>query len=111
MSLFESIFNVDAKNLSTHKRVPTSSQGVSFPLLSFQSGSKNVNKRQYLGIRAFHIPLRVQMYVLKQTKEVWRTQLSSKLHSMSVERGQLETKKPKCYKLQSHERRSRLIER
>ena len=62
-SLFESSFLVDPKNLSTHKCVPTNSQGVSFPLLCFQSGSKNVNKRQYLGIGAFHIQLRVQMNV------------------------------------------------
>ena len=57
------------KNLSTHKCVSTSSQGISFP---FQSGSKNVNKRQGTlftiytwGIRAFHISLRVQKNVLK----------------------------------------------
>ena len=37
-----------------------------FPLLSFQSGSKNVNKRRYLEIGAFHIQLRVQMNVLKK---------------------------------------------
>ena len=52
------------KNLSSHKCFPMSSQGVSFPLLSFQLGSKNVSKRQYLGIHAFHDPLRVQMNVL-----------------------------------------------
>ena len=34
------------------------------------SGSKNVNKIQYLGIRAFHIPLRVQMNILKWPKQV-----------------------------------------
>ena len=48
----ESIFWVDPKNLSTHKCVPTSSQGVSFSLVSFQSGSKNLNERQYLGVGA-----------------------------------------------------------
>ena len=47
------------------KCVTTSSQGISFPLLTFQSGRKNVSKRQYLGIREFHVPLRVQMNVLK----------------------------------------------
>ena len=44
-------FPFSSKNLSTHKCVPTSSQGISFPLLSFQSRGKIVNKRQYLGIR------------------------------------------------------------
>ena len=61
----ETIFWVDPKNLSTHKYVSSSSLGVSFPVLSFQSGNKNVNKRQYLAISAFHIPLRVQIKVLK----------------------------------------------
>ena len=61
----ETIFWVDPKNLSTQKYVPSSSLGVSFPLLSLQSGNKNVNRRQYLGISAFHIPLRVHIKVLK----------------------------------------------
>ena len=58
LTSFECIFSVDPKNLSTHKCVATSSQGISFPLLSFGSGSKNVNKRQYLEICEFHIPLK-----------------------------------------------------
>ena len=66
---YEAIFWVDPKNLSTHKYVPSSSLGDSFPLLSLQSGNKNVNKGQYLGISAFHIPLRVQIkYSNKQNK-------------------------------------------
>ena len=36
-----------------------------FPLAIFHQEAKNVNKIQYLGIRAFHIPLRVQMNILK----------------------------------------------
>ena len=60
----ESIFSVDPKVCSNKLT------GSFFPLAkSFQSGSKNLNKRQYLGIRAFHVPLRVQMNVLnKQNK-------------------------------------------
>ena len=67
----------------------------SFPLLSFQSGSKNVNGRQYLGIGVFHIQLRVQMNVLKKTfNKYGENNLSkSKLHLMSVERELLEIKK------------------
>ena len=65
ISLLRPFSGLIQKNLSTHKYVPSSSLGVSFPLLSLQSGNKNVNRRQYLGISAFHIPLRVQIKVLK----------------------------------------------
>ena len=50
-----------------HKCIPTSSEKISFALLSFQSGSKSVNKRQdknhlssykYLGICASHSEFR-----------------------------------------------------
>ena len=62
---FAIVFSVDPKNLPIHKCISTSSQSVSFP---FQSGSKNVNKRQginHFNLSKFHIPLKVQMNVLK----------------------------------------------
>ena len=41
-----------------------------FPIAIFSIRSKNVNNRQYLGIGAFQIPLRVQMNVLKKNKTI-----------------------------------------
>ena len=69
------IMNLSLSSGIVPEQMKVCSQGVSFPLPSFQSGSKNVNKREYLGIGAFHIQLRVQMNVLKHLKSMENTTL------------------------------------
>ena len=98
------------KVLPTHKCVPISSQGVSFPLLSFQLERKKYKpkKKPYLEICAFHIPLRIQNNYREHNFNLNFTRCLLNVH---VGLWTTRNKKLECYKLQSHERKSCLIER